>query len=165
MAKQVFLYSVLYGFHSFLNFWWFVCFLGFLLINTHQPCSKTSVIIKYIIFTLRFSLDLCELSLNFFILTDPLPQDLCILISQDKNPRVIQQWRDIMSDSRLTWFLFSLQLLLPAGCRGTDHLLQWPPLCPAPRLCVLPPGQPWDASQTKQRGYWKMYPKHLPVTV
>lgn len=99
---------------------------------------------------MRFSPDLCELSLNFFILTELLPQDLCILISQDKNPYIIQEWRDILSDSHLTRFLFSLQLLLPAGCRGIDHLLQWQPLCPVPRLCVLLPGQPWGASETKR---------------
>lgn len=63
----------------------------FFLINTHQSCSKTPVIIKYLIFTARFALDLCELSLNFFILTKPLPQNLCILISQDKNLCIIHE--------------------------------------------------------------------------
>ena len=144
------LYSLLYSFPYFF----------FFLFNIHQSCSKTSVIIKYIIFTVRFALDLCELSLNFFILTELLPQDSCVLICQDKNPCIIQEWRDILRDSHLKEFFFSLQLPLPAGCRGTDPLLQWQPLCPAPRLHVLPPGQPWDAAETKQR-LMKDVPKPL----
>lgn len=58
-----------------------IIFLFFLL-NTHQSCHKTSVIIKYITFNVGFTLDLCELNLNFFILTELLPQDY--RISQDK---------------------------------------------------------------------------------
>lgn len=120
----------------------FIFLFFFLLLNTHQSCHKTSVIINPMIFNVRFTLDLCELNLNFFILTKLLPQEY--IISQDKIHVLFRS--EGISWVRAICHGFSLT---SPSCRvqGTGHLLQSQPLCPAPRLHVLLSGQPWNASE------------------
>lgn len=130
------LFSLLYSSHYFSYFLSF-----FLLLNTYQSCHKTSVIIKHIEFNVRFTLDLCELNLYFFILTKLLPQEY--IISQDKIHLLFRS--EGMSWVRAIQHGFSLT---SPSCRvqGTGQLLQSQPLSCTQDLCL--------AIRTALRCFW-----------